>query len=382
MKALHFGAGNIGRGFIGKLLADAGIELIFADVNQAVLDALNARHSYPVHVVGEQAQVETVTGVSAVNSTSEAVIDLVAEVDIVTTAVGPQILERIAGSIARGLAKRSDNANTRPLNIIACENMVRGTSQLKQHVLAALPENYHAWVDEHVGFVDSAVDRIVPPSEAGSSDPLEVTVETFSEWIVDKTQFKGALPTIPGMELTDNLMAFVERKLFTLNTGHAITAYLGQLAGHQTIRDAILDPAVRAVVKGAMQESGAVLIKRYSFDAEKHAAYIEKILGRFENPYLKDDVERVGRQPLRKLSAGDRLIKPTLGTLEYQLPHDNLVTGIAAAMHYRSAQDPQAQELEALLAAVGPQAALAQVSGLDANSEVVAAVVKAYAAMP
>lgn len=382
MKALHFGAGNIGRGFIGKLLADAGIELIFADVNQAVLDALNARHTYPVHVVGEQAQVETVTGVSAVNSTSEAVIDLVAEVDIVTTAVGPQILERIAGSIARGLAKRSDNANTRPLNIIACENMVRGTSQLKQHVLAALPENYHAWVDEHVGFVDSAVDRIVPPSEAGSSDPLEVTVETFSEWIVDKTQFKGALPTIPGMELTDNLMAFVERKLFTLNTGHAITAYLGQLAGHQTIRDAILDPAVRAVVKGAMQESGAVLIKRYGFDAEKHAAYIEKILGRFENPYLKDDVERVGRQPLRKLSAGDRLIKPTLGTLEYQLPHDNLVTGIAAAMHYRSAQDPQAQELEALLAAVGPQAALAQVSGLDANSEVVAAVVKAYAAMP
>lgn len=382
MKALHFGAGNIGRGFIGKLLADAGIELIFADVNQTVLDALNARHTYPVHVVGEQAQVETVTGVSAVNSTSEAVIDLVAEVDIVTTAVGPQILERIAGSIARGLAKRSDNANTRPLNIIACENMVRGTSQLKQHVLAALPENYHAWVDEHVGFVDSAVDRIVPPSEAGSSDPLEVTVETFSEWIVDKTQFKGALPTIPGMELTDNLMAFVERKLFTLNTGHAITAYLGQLAGHQTIRDAILDPAVRAVVKGAMQESGAVLIKRYSFDAEKHAAYIEKILGRFENPYLKDDVERVGRQPLRKLSAGDRLIKPMLGTLEYQLPHDNLVTGIAAAMHYRSAQDPQAQELEALLAAVGPQAALAQVSGLDANSEVVAAVVKAYAAMP
>ncbi|MGD8204103.1 mannitol-1-phosphate 5-dehydrogenase [Pantoea sp. FN0305] len=382
MKALHFGAGNIGRGFIGKLLADAGIELIFADVNQAVLDALNARHQYPVHVVGEQAQVEMVTGVSAVNSTSDEVIALIAEVDIVTTAVGPQILERIAGSIARGLAKRSDSANSRPLNIIACENMVRGTSQLKQHVLAALPENLHAWVEQHVGFVDSAVDRIVPPGEAGSNDPLAVTVETFSEWIVDKTQFKGELPTIPGMELTDNLMAFVERKLFTLNTGHAITAYLGQLAGHQTIRDAILDPAVRAVVKGAMQESGAVLIKRYGFDPEKHAAYIDKILGRFENPYLKDDVERVGRQPLRKLSAGDRLIKPTLGTLEYQLPHDNLVKGIAAAMHYRSAQDPQAQELEALLKSAGPQAALAQVSGLDINSEVVAAVVKAYAAMP
>ncbi len=381
MKALHFGAGNIGRGFIGKLLADAGMQLTFADVNQVVLDAINLRHEYPVHVVGERAQIETVKGVNAVNSTSDDVVNLVAEVDIITTAVGPQILERIAGGIAKGLARRSDNANTRPLNIIACENMVRGTTQLKGHVLKALPEQYHAWVEANVGFVDSAVDRIVPPSEAGSSDPLEVTVETFSEWIVDKTQFKGALPEIPGMELTDNLMAFVERKLFTLNTGHAITAYLGQLAGHRTIRDAILDPQVRTVVKGAMEESGAVLVKRYGFAVDKHAAYIQKILGRFENPYLKDDVERVGRQPQRKLSAGDRLIKPTLGTLEYQLPYDNLVTGIAAALRYRSEQDPQAQELAELLSKQDVATTLAQISGLDANGDVVKAVVKAWSAM-
>ncbi|EOU9610545.1 mannitol-1-phosphate 5-dehydrogenase [Cronobacter dublinensis] len=378
MKALHFGAGNIGRGFIGKLLADAGISLTFADVNQTVLDALNARHSYQVRVVGEHEQIDTVSGVDAVNSTSDDVVTLIAQVDLVTTAVGPVVLERIAPAIAKGLALRKAQGNERPLNIIACENMVRGTSQLKTHVFNALAQDDNAWVERHVGFVDSAVDRIVPPSESAANDPLEVTVETFSEWIVDKTQFKGELPTIPGMELTDNLMAFVERKLFTLNTGHAITAYLGKQAGHQTIRDAILDEKIRLVVRGAMEESGAVLIKRYGFDDAKHAAYIEKILGRFENPYLKDDVERVGRQPLRKLSAGDRLIKPLLGTLEYGLPHQNLVLGIAAAMHFRSADDPQAQELAQLIADKGPQAALAQVSGLDANSDVVAGAVNAY----
>ncbi|EOW6744283.1 mannitol-1-phosphate 5-dehydrogenase [Cronobacter dublinensis] len=378
MKALHFGAGNIGRGFIGKLLADAGISLTFADVNQTVLDALNARHSYQVRVVGEHEQIDTVSGVDAVNSTSDDVVTLIAQVDLVTTAVGPVVLERIAPAIAKGLALRKAQGNECPLNIIACENMVRGTSQLKTHVFNALAQDDNAWVESHVGFVDSAVDRIVPPSESAANDPLEVTVETFSEWIVDKTQFKGELPTIPGMELTDNLMAFVERKLFTLNTGHAITAYLGKQAGHQTIRDAILDEKIRLVVRGAMEESGAVLIKRYGFDDAKHAAYIEKILGRFENPYLKDDVERVGRQPLRKLSAGDRLIKPLLGTLEYGLPHQNLVLGIAAAMHFRSADDPQAQELAQLIADKGPQAALAQVSGLDANSDVVAGAVNAY----
>ncbi|HGY1167817.1 TPA: mannitol-1-phosphate 5-dehydrogenase [Citrobacter braakii] len=380
MKALHFGAGNIGRGFIGKLLADAGIQLTFADVNQVVLDALNARHSYQVHVVGENEQVDTVSGVNAVSSIGDDVVELIAHVDLVTTAVGPVVLERIAPAIAKGLVKRKAQGITTPLNIIACENMVRGTTQLKGHVMNALADADKAWVEEHVGFVDSAVDRIVPPSASATNDPLEVTVETFSEWIVDKTQFKGELPNIPGMELTDNLMAFVERKLFTLNTGHAITAYLGKLTGHQTIRDAILDEKIRAVVKSAMEESGAVLIKRYGFDAAKHAAYIQKILGRFENPYLKDDVERVGRQPLRKLSAGDRLIKPLLGTMEYALPHVNLVKGIAAAMHYRSEEDPQAQELAALIDEKGPQAALAQVSGLDANSDVVAEAVNAYIA--
>ena len=380
MKALHFGAGNIGRGFIGKLLADAGFQLTFADVNPVLLDAINARHSYQVHVVGEAQQIDTVSNVNAVSSVGEEVVELIAEVDLITTAVGPVVLERIAPTLAEGLMLRRARGNETPLNIIACENMVRGTSQLKEHVKKALSGDDWAWVEQHVGFVDSAVDRIVPPSASATNDPLEVTVETFSEWIVDQTQFKGQPPAIAGMELTDNLMAFVERKLFTLNTGHAITAYLGQLAGHQTIRDAILDAEIRAVVKGAMEESGAVLIKRYGFDEQKHAAYINKILGRFENPHLKDDVERVGRQPLRKLSAGDRLIKPLLGTLEYDLPHQNLIEGIAAALHYHSDQDPQAQQLKELLASKSTEAALAELSGLDIHSDVVAKAVKAHKA--
>ncbi len=157
MKALHFGAGNIGRGFIGKLLADAGIELTFADVNQTVLDALNARHSYQVHVVGENEQVDTVSGVNAVSSIGDEVVDLIAEVDLVTTAVGPVVLERIAPAIAKGLAQRKAQGTERPLNIIACENMVRGTTQLKGHVFNALAEEDKAWVEAHIGFVDSAV---------------------------------------------------------------------------------------------------------------------------------------------------------------------------------------------------------------------------------
>lgn len=378
MKALHFGAGNIGRGFIGKLLADAGIEVTFADVNETVVNALIERNEYPVKVVGADCVVEQVTGVTAINSTDPKVVDYVAEVDMVTTAVGPTVLKIIAKTLAEGLELRLNNGVTTPLNIIACENMVRGTSQLKAAVFELLSDEVRAKVEELVGFVDSAVDRIVPPAEEGETDPLAVTVETFSEWIVDETQFKGDIPDIPGMERTDNLMAFVERKLFTLNTGHCVTAYLGNLQGHKTVREAIEDDAIRTDVKNAMEESGEVLINRYGFEREKHAAYIEKILGRFANPYLVDEVDRVGRQPLRKLGKDDRLIKPLRGTIEYHTANDTLLKGVAAALKYTNDNDPQAVELQETIKASGIKKTLAKYCELAEDSKEVIRVEELY----
>lgn len=381
MQALHFGAGNIGRGFIGKLLSDAGVQVTFADVNQEIIDAIATRHEYPVNVVGEQSTTEIVKNVDGINSTSNEVIDYIASVDLLTTAVGPQILARIAPTIAQGIIARHNRGNSKPLNIIACENMVRGTSQFKQEIFKALPEEIQQWTNTHIGFVDSAVDRIVPPATSKTGDILEVTVETFSEWIVDETQFVGIIPTIKGMQPVDNLMAFVERKLFTLNTGHAITAYLGFYNGIGTIRDAILDERIRLIVRGAMEESGLVLIKRYNFDEQKHMAYIEKILSRFENPYLQDDTARVGRQPIRKLGADDRLIKPLLGTFEYQVKNTNLLIGVAAALNYRNNDDEQAVKLEKLITEKGVKQAFCEISSIDVNNSIVMKVEEIYTAM-
>ena len=382
MQALHFGAGNIGRGFIGKLLSDAGVHVTFADVNEQVIDEIAKRHQYPVNVVGEQSTTEIVHNVDAIiNSSSDKVKDYIAKVDLVTTAVGPQILARIAENVAKGLIARHQQANNAPLNIIACENMVRGTSQFKQEIFKYIPHELHQWINSHIGFVDSAVDRIVPPATSKTGDILEVTVETFSEWIVDKNQFVGNIPQIKGMEPVDNLMAFVERKLFTLNTGHAITAYLGFYNNIATIRDAILVDSIRAVVQGAMQESGQVLIKRYNFDPAKHQAYIEKILTRFENPYLHDDTARVGRQPIRKLGSGDRLVKPLLGTFEYELKNSNLLIGIAAALNYRNDDDDQATDLTQQISNKGVVQTFCDISGIESNNPIVSQIEQLYTAM-
>ncbi len=380
MKALHFGGGNIGRGFIGKILAEAGYEVVFADINMTVIDRLNQDHGYTVHVVGEGVdQKETVKNVRGINSGDEAADTAeISDATLVTTAVGPPVLEILAPLLARSLAARY-RAGGAPLNIIACENMVRGSSFLKEKVLTAAGDDA-ALIDANTGFVDCAVDRIVPPVRGGDADPLAVTVEVFSEWIVDSTQFKGAVPAIAGMIATDKLMAFIERKLFTLNTGHTALAYFGQLAGKKTVGEAMQDDAVRQAAEAVMKESGAVLIRRYAFDPAAHRAYIDKILKRFANPYLHDDIDRVARQPLRKLGAQERFIKPLNGMLEYDLPHDATVRAIAATLHYHNPDDPQAVEMQYYRQAHGIAATLAKYSDFD-NTAVVAKIEAAYQAL-
>lgn len=358
MRAIHFGAGNIGRGFIGKILADAGWQVTFADVNEELVSQLAERRQYRVRVVGETAHSDEVSGVDALSSLDEALIERIAGAELVTTAVGMSVLPRIAPTLARAIERRLRGGGDTPLNVIACENAVRATSQLKRAVFAELPEELIARADAEIGFADSAVDRIVPPAKAGADDPLSVTVEAFSEWIVDCNQLRGWQHDIDGMMLTDDLMAFMERKLFTLNTGHAITAYLGFQRGLTTIGAAIADLGIREAVRGAMSESGAVLIRRYGFASVAHEAYIDKILERFANPWLNDEVTRVGREPLRKLGHDERLIRPLRGTLEYALPHRHLMQGVAAALAYRDDTDPQAVEMHGTIAERGVEAAL------------------------
>ena len=368
-KAIQFGAGNIGRGFIGKILSQSGYEVCFADVAKDIIDELNNKHEYNVEIVGANQRVVTVKNVSGVMSNSDAIIDKIVEADLITTAVGPNVLKIIAKTLADGIEARKNAGIKTYLNIIACENMINGTSFLKGEIEKYLSEEtVSEYMNTYIGFPNSAVDRIVPPMET-KNNVLDVKVEEFREWIVQESGFKGEVPKIEGMELTNNLMAFVERKLFTLNTGHAITAYLGVLNGHDTVKESIENPEIREVVINAMKESGNVLIKRYSFEADAHEKYINKILTRFENPHLKDEVFRVGREPLRKLGFDDRLIKPLRGTLDYSSNNENLIKGIAAAMKYENQNDPQAIELNSMINELGVKETFRKISGLESNVE-------------
>ena len=361
MLAVQFGAGNIGRGFVGALLRQSGYDLVFADVVDSLVEGINKTHNYYVHITDVESEDILIDNVSAVDSKND-ISDILKDADLITTAVGVGILPKIAPTIAKGISSRREANNSKNLNVIACENAVLATNTLKEAVYDLLTAEDKAFADKVVGFANCSVDRIVPP--VCESDSLDVSVERFFEWNICEAELKGPID-IKGANLVGNLEAYIERKLFTLNTGHAITAYLGFLNGKNTIEEAINCDAIYKVVKAAMQESGSGLCKKHGFDKSEHNKYIEKIINRFKNPYLHDDVNRVGREPLRKLSISDRLVKPMLTAYEYEMPVDNLLTGIAAALHFNNPEDVESVDMQEKIAKYGLHDAVADITGIQ-----------------
>jgi mannitol-1-phosphate 5-dehydrogenase len=358
-KAVHFGAGNIGRGFVGLILHNAGYEVVFADVNAELIDALAASRSYLVREVGAGASTSEVTNYRALNSASHQA-DVVAEIataDVVTTAVGPNILRFVAPLIAAALADRSPSSA--PLAVMACENAINATDLLKAEVAkTASPEELARAV-----FANTAVDRIVPGQPEGGG--LDVVVEAFFEWAVESGPFGDHVPVIPEAHFVDDLAPYIERKLFTVNTGHATTAYHGFLAGASSISEAVAIPSVEAAVRAVLAETKALLVAQFDFPPAVQQQYIDTNITRFANQELTDTVDRVGRQPLRKLSRHERFVGPAAELAERGLSFGALVDTMGAALRFDVPEDPQSVEMLSLLASLSPHGFVLQVTGLE-----------------
>jgi mannitol-1-phosphate 5-dehydrogenase len=374
-KAIHFGAGKIGRGFIGAVLREAGYDVVFADVNQEVIDLINKEGKYTVHITDKTVYQKEISGISAVNSSSEKMLELIAEADLLTTAVSLKVLPFVAPVIAKGLESRKAAGNMQPMNIICCENGIRATSTLKGMVEADLDDDTKEWTKGKIGFADSSVDRIVPMLTL--ENPLDVAVEEFYEWNVDQGLLVGELLPVSGMNLTDNLDSCVEKKLFTLNTGHCTTAFLGMMKGYTYIHEAVTDPAIQEIVRSVMHQSGAALIKKFGIDPEYHANYVDIIISRFSNPHLQDLVARVGSDPVRKLGGNLYFAYPIKMAMEFGLPYDRIAVAAAAALHCDNPKDPQSVEIRQTVAEIGPGAAFSKFSGIT-DEAAIAQVAQAY----
>lgn len=373
-KAVHFGAGNIGRGFVGVILNEAGYELVFSDVAAPLIDALNTEESYTVHEVGADPKDITITNFRGINSAEnpDALAEEIATADVVTTAVGPTVLKFVAVNIAQGLQKRAELGTPGKVAVMACENAINATDGLAEEV-----RKHYAAADEQAIFANTAVDRIVPNQAPGQG--LDVTVENYYEWAVETGPFGDDVPAINGATWVEDLAPYITRKLFTVNTGHATLAYFGAQAGISKISDALANDEIRAKVEATLAETKDLIVRRFGFEPEVQQAYIEKILSRFANKDLPDTTDRVGRSPLRKISRNERFIGPAADLAELGRPTDALLATVAALLEFDVAEDPEAVSLQQTLAELkagesDPDTVTAQLTGLDAEHPLYAGV--------
>ncbi|OCK86039.1 hypothetical protein K432DRAFT_187275 [Lepidopterella palustris CBS 459.81] len=353
-KAVHFGGGNIGRGFVAEFLHNSGYEVVFIDVMDKIIEALQNTPHYTVTEIGDDGErTFDINHYRAINSKYEMarVVEEIATADVVTCAVGPNILKFIAEPVAKGIEARTLDY---PLAVIACENAINATTTWKSFITSYIETklNKHTLdiLDTKARFANSAIDRIVPHQDPDAG--LNVKIEKFFEWCVEHPPFEGAVqPDIKGVHFVDDLQPYIERKLFTVNTSHATAAYYGYNRGKPLIHDAMTDPEIHDIIT-----------------TEDQNDYVEKIVTRISNPALEDKVERVGRAPLRKLSRNERFIGPAAHLAEMGDSCEHLLGAVEMALRFQNVEgDEESFELSKILKELNAKDATTKITGLDAS---------------
>jgi len=378
-KAVQFGGGNIGRGFVAEFLHESGFEVVFIDVVDSVIDSLQSTPTYQVTEISEDGEnTKTISNYRAINSKHDepAVVKEIATADVVTCAVGPNILKFIAPVIAKGIDAREVS---KPLAVIACENAIGATDTLHAFIKQKADQDRLDTFYNRAQFANSAIDRIVPtqPPKAG----LNVRIEKYYEWVVEQTPFGDVgHPDIPAIHWVDNLEPYIERKLFTVNTGHATAAYYGYNAGKKTIHDALIDETIRARVHEALDETAALIVKKHGISKTEQQEYVDQIVSRISNPYLEDIVERVGRAPIRKVSRKERFIGPASQLAERGMKHTALLGGAEMALRFQNVEgDDESFELATILKSTSAAEATTKLTGLESSHPLYADVEKIVA---
>ncbi len=368
-QAVIFGAGNVGRGFLGHLLSLSGYQLTFVDIDRALIEAINRRNGYTLRLAGcERVQTLHIGPARGIHAEDQAaVVRAIVAADLAVTAVGARALPILAQQLAAGLTRRARTRPHAPLNILICENLKDADRIFADLIRQHLPPTEHEYLDRCVGLVMCIIARMVtaPPPEERAADPTLIVAEPYQRLLADRHGFVGPLPEIVGLVPLDRFPAWVERKLYVHNAGHAVLAYLGYRLGYAYGYEAMDDPLVEQWVRQAMRESARALQAEHGFDPGELAAEIDDLLRRFRNRALGDPITRLARDPLRKLAPTDRLVGAATLCLRHEVTPDGLAWGIAAALTYDEPSDPQAVALQERLRAEGLDPVLADVCGLD-----------------
>lgn len=373
-KALMYGAGSIGRGFLGQLFSMSGYTTCFVDVDESLVKNLNERKSYIITVAAESGyESQYIRNVMAVNGrNSFAVADEIASCDIMATAVGVNILPLIAKTIAAGIDLRSHT--NAPLDIIVCENITDGGKHLRDMILPYVKNT--KYLEDKIGFVSASVGRMVPVSM--NADSSDIVVESYNELPIDADALKTDVTGIKNFVPVSPFAIEKYKKYFMHNMSHAIVAYLGFINKYIFLWEAMENESIREIARKALKESTAAIARHFNVDTKPLSEYADDLLKRYSNVYLNDTVKRVGRDPKRKLSPKDRLTGAVNFCLENGIDPEYIIYGIAAAFYFNEPDDVSSGEIIEFTNTHGISDSITEYTSIPADSQLHSRILQMY----
>ena len=341
---LIWGAGKIGRGFAAELFGCNGYQLHFCDKDQTLIAKLNEKGNYTIYKSnGTNTEQVIIQGYKAYSTDErDQLAELVANLDLVILSVFPAVFKDVAQEMALLLEKRLQNGVQKKLDILIMANLLHAGALFKECLENAVQKQYLPYIQDTIGICESIVLRMAvePTEQMLQEDELVVATNGYAELIIDAAPFKGIRPEFPGLVYTDKFEGWEKRKLYTYNMLHALFAYTGVHKGYHDVFECTQDREIMEFADGTLEEISRSLQITYGFEQAEMDQWNQECKQNMMNPLLKDKLLRVGADPIRKLTAGDRLSGPALLCKRSGIMPYWITKCIAYAFAYSDNDDP------------------------------------------
>lgn len=291
----------------------------------------------------------------------------------------------IIGLLVQGLRLRRE-AGLEPFTVLCCDNMPHNGKRVQTAVVSfaqAFDAELAAWIEQQVAFPSSMVDRIVPAmtdadfaaikQDTGIDSPTVVKCEQFSQWVVEDN-FPQGRPQWDacGVQMVADVSAYEMMKLRMLNGSHSLLAYLGPIAGYETVAEAMTDGAIESFLRYYMMQEVAPTLT--TFETQELEAYCNALIQRFTNDSLQHRLKQIAMDGSQKLP--QRWLQGWSDLAQASLARNATELGIAGWMlHVMQSQQSNTPLNDPLEAALFEQVALAtttfeQVQSLLGNDDI------------
>lgn len=372
-----FGAGKIGRGFIGRLFYDGGYDLFFADSDSTTVELLNREKKYRIDIAGKPEQSRYIPVKKCFNLADRR--EIIAEfekTDIIVTSVGAPNIPSIIDTIKELLKIRKTRSF---INWFICENAYEPAKMIRARLMEDPDITFKDFVENMLGLVETQIlcSGMLPDPGILNSEPLALKMQDWSELPFDRDAIKGSLPEFPGAKPKSNFENELIRKIYTFNGLNGPICYVGWQSGYKYLHQAANAPELVSFIDRIQDESKFGLINEFGFDKAEQDKFHLLALTKYKDESLQDPIERNARNLKKKLGMKERLVGPALLCLKHSMLPEAYAIAIAAAIRYKGSDDEGTVEVMESLKRDGLAKTLCKYTGLTSDHKLIKMVIEA-----